>query len=83
MAAAGCQKQPVRWLTWRTFGNNNAWRRQVVVKAMLSENSPMSSVVVSATPEYPTLRRGRNRGYIAAFKLLEPSWFHPDLAEFT
>ncbi len=40
MAAAGCQKHPIRWLTAEDIRNLQRMRRQVVVNAMLSGELP-------------------------------------------
>jgi aromatic ring-cleaving dioxygenase len=82
MAAAGCQKQPVRWLTVEDIRKQQRMRRQVVVKAMLSG-------------ELPYEQRGRIRyTRVSEVEAWELPWLtrenrckailiHPALVEFT
>ncbi len=83
MAAAGCQKQPVRWLTVEDIRKQQRMRRQVVVNAMLSGELPYEQrgrIRYARVSDVDAWEKSRLHSRVQT-----PGTFlvHPDLAEFT
>ena len=54
MAAAECEKHPVRWLTVEDIRKQQRMRRETVIAAMLAGELPSSNADEFVTPESQT-----------------------------